>query len=57
MQSAEDKVASFSSTYGQLNGFQISHFPHENDVWIFSQCSPQSVGKTTSILVDLTLVD
>ena len=45
MQRAEYQVAGFRRRHGQANGFQVTHFPHQNAVRVFAQSRTQSGGK------------
>ena len=45
MQRSENKVAGRGSGESQLNGFEITHFSDEQDVWIFTQRTAQGRGE------------
>ena len=46
----------FSSADRQLDGFQIAHFSHQDDVGVFPQGCSQCIGETAGVFVELALM-
>ena len=56
MQGTEHQVAGLSGGDRQLNGFQVTHFAHQDHIRIFPQGCPQGIGKTAGVVIELALV-
>ena len=57
MKSAEHKVTGFGRGDSGFDRVDITHLTDEYDIWILTQTSAQTSGKTLGILPHLTLID
>ncbi|MPN11031.1 hypothetical protein SDC9_158332 [bioreactor metagenome] len=57
MQCSEYQVPGFRRGHGRLDGFQVAHFPHQNDVRVLAQCPTQRILKAYGVGADFTLND
>ena len=57
MQGAEDQMARAGSHQGQLDGFQVAQFAHQDDVRILAQGAAQGSGKRLGMNADFTMVN
>ena len=56
MECAKDQVARFRSSQRELNGFQVAHFTHEDDVRVFAEGGSQRVRERQSMDAHLPLI-
>ena len=55
MERTEHKVPGFCCGNGGINGFQIAHFPDQNDIGILSQHTAEGFGKVRDVDAYLAL--
>ena len=57
MERPQHQQAGFRSGEGELNGVEVSHFPHQDHVGVFPQRGPQTRSEALHVKADLSLVD
>ena len=57
VQRAENQVPGFRRRDRRVDGFQVAHFAHQNDVRVLAQHAPQRFGKVRHVHPDLPLRD
>src|SRR6185437_6919918 len=57
VQSRENQVASFRGKQCRGNGFEVAHFPDQNDVGILTEGGAQCGGEIGSVDFDFALID
>ena len=50
-------MACFCGGDGELDGFQITQFPHQDHVGVFPQGGLEGIGKAAGVFTELTLVN
>ena len=55
MQSTEDQVPGFGCGDGGFDGFQVAHFPHQDDIRVLTESAAESFREGWDVRPDLTL--